>query len=79
MAGDRPRAVGYRVTERMSPGPADEVILATVRDTNADLLAMGADGHSRPRTLMVGSTTSAMPRMSAVPVLVIREYCLLKR
>lgn len=72
LAGDRLRAVGYQVTERMIPGPSDEVILATVRDSNADLLVMGAYGHSRLRMLMVGSTTTALLRTSTVPVLVIR-------
>jgi nucleotide-binding universal stress UspA family protein len=72
LAGDRLRAVGYQVLERMIPGPSDEVILATVRDTNADLLVMGAYGHSRLRMLMVGSTTTALLRTSTVPVLVIR-------
>lgn len=72
LAGDRLRAVGYQVTERVIPGPSDEVILATVRDSNADLLVMGAYGHSRLRMLMVGSTTTALLRTSTVPVLVIR-------
>lgn len=72
LAGDRLRAVGYQVMERMVPGPSDEVILATVRDTDADLLVMGAYGHSRLRMLMVGSTTTALLRTSTVPVLVIR-------
>jgi nucleotide-binding universal stress UspA family protein len=72
LAGDRLRAAGYRVTERMDQGPSDEVILATVRDTDADLLVMGAYGHSRLRMLMVGSTTTALLRTSTVPVLVIR-------
>lgn len=72
VAGDRLRSVGYQVTERVIPGPSDEVILATVRETNADLLVMGAYGHSRLRMLMVGSTTTALLRTSTVPVLVIR-------
>jgi nucleotide-binding universal stress UspA family protein len=72
LAGDRLRAVGYRVSERMLPGPSDEGILTTVRDTHADLLVMGAYGHSRLRMLMVGSTTTALLRTSTVPLLVIR-------
>jgi nucleotide-binding universal stress UspA family protein len=71
-AATRLRAAGYRVTERLEPGHVDQVILATVRDTNADLLVMGAYGHSRLRTLMVGSTTTALLRTSTVPLLVIR-------
>jgi nucleotide-binding universal stress UspA family protein len=78
-AATRLRAAGYRVTERLEPGHVDQVILATVRETNADLLVMGAYGHSRLRMLMVGSTTTALLRTSTVPVLVIREQCLWKR
>ncbi|MBU2284983.1 MAG: universal stress protein, partial [Gammaproteobacteria bacterium] len=38
----------------------------------ADLLVMGAYGHSRIRQLIVGSTTTALLRTSPVPVLVLR-------
>lgn len=33
---------------------------------------MGAYGHSRIRHLIVGSTTTALLRLSAVPVLILR-------
>jgi nucleotide-binding universal stress UspA family protein len=71
-AATRLREAGYRVTELMTPGHAEDVILATVRDTDADLLVMGAYGHSRIRTLIIGSTTTSLLRASTVPVLVIR-------
>lgn len=71
-ASARLREAGYRVTELLKPGHADEVILAVVRDTEADLLVMGAYGHSRIRALIIGSTTTALLRDSPVPVLVIR-------
>ncbi len=71
-AATRLRAAGYRVTELLEPGHVDEVILSTLQDTNADLLVMGAYGHSRIRELIIGSTTTTLLRASAVPVLVIR-------
>ncbi len=71
-AAERLRAAGYRVEAALRPGHADEVILATVRDADADLLVLGAYGHSRIRDLLVGSTTTALLRASTVPVLVIR-------
>ena len=71
-AAARLREVGYRVTEEITPGHADAVILAAVRQSDADLLVMGAYGHSRIRTLVIGSTTTALLRASSVPVLVIR-------
>jgi nucleotide-binding universal stress UspA family protein len=37
-----------------------------------DLLVMGAYGHSRIRSLIVGSTTAAMARRCRIPVLMFR-------
>jgi nucleotide-binding universal stress UspA family protein len=71
-AATRLREAGYQVTEQMTPGHAEDVIQATIRDTDADLLVMGAYGHSRIRTLIIGSTTTTLLRDSTVPVLVIR-------
>lgn len=71
-AAARLREAGYRVEEVLAPGHAEEAILATVRDSGADLLVMGAYGHSRIRELLVGSATTALLRASDVPVLVIR-------
>jgi nucleotide-binding universal stress UspA family protein len=37
-----------------------------------DLLVMGAYGHGRIRSLVVGSTTTAMVRRCKIPVLMFR-------
>jgi nucleotide-binding universal stress UspA family protein len=74
-AANRLRAAGYRVTPRLvkaEPGHPDEHIISTLERTNADLLVMGAYGHSRIRNLIIGSTTNALLRACTAPVLVVR-------
>jgi nucleotide-binding universal stress UspA family protein len=74
-AAGRLRAAGYQVTEQLvkaEPGHPDEVIISAVERTNADLLVMGAYGHSRIRNLIIGSTTNALLRACTAPVLVVR-------
>jgi len=66
------RAAGYHVTTQATAGPADEVIGAAVKEQQANLLVMGAYGHSRIREFIVGSTTTALIRTVATPVLVVR-------
>ena len=53
-------------------GTPEEAILAHLKDSGADVLVMGAYGHSRIRSLMVGSTTTAMLQKAQVPVLLVR-------
>ena len=43
-----------------------------VKSLRADLRVMGAYGHSRIRQPLVGSTTTALLRLSVAPVLVLR-------
>ena len=66
------REAGYHVTTQAMAGPADEVIGAAVKDQQANLLVMGAYGHSRIREFIVGSTTTTLIRTVATPVLVFR-------
>lgn len=66
------REAGYAVTTQATPGSADEVIGAAVKEQNAKLLVMGAYGHSRIREFIVGSTTTALIRTVSTPVLVFR-------
>jgi nucleotide-binding universal stress UspA family protein len=72
MATSRLRDVGYNVTGTIERGDPDHLIPATVGSDGSDLLVMGAYGHSRIRTLMVGSTTTAVLRTSQVSVVVVR-------
>lgn len=74
-AAQRLRDAGYRVTEHLEkaePGHPDEAILSVVEKSRADLLVMGAYSHSRIRSLIIGSTTTAILRACTVPVLVVR-------
>ncbi|MFK7791834.1 MAG: universal stress protein [Devosiaceae bacterium] len=53
-------------------GTPDAVIGATMKDNPEGFLVMGAFGHSPLRTLIVGSTTTAMIRTVHAPVLLMR-------
>ena len=53
-------------------GRPEAVIADIVAQTPGALLMMGAYGHSPLRTLVVGSTTTAMIRTVRVPVLLVR-------
>jgi nucleotide-binding universal stress UspA family protein len=66
------KAGGPRVTARIEPGKPEEVIARAVEAENADLLVMGAYGHSRLRTLVIGSTTAELIRACKVPIAVYR-------
>ena len=63
---------GIPATTRLLHGTPEEAILAHLKDSGADVLVMGAYGHSRIRSLMVGSTTTAMLQKAQVPVLLVR-------
>jgi len=63
---------GFEVDAKLLAGEADEVIIEQLKAQRADLLVMGAYGHSRIRQLLVGSTTSTLVRRSPVPLLLLR-------
>ena len=65
-------AAGYQVDADLQSGDVEEVIGHAINQDNADLLVMGAFGHSRIRQMIVGSTTSAMIRGTKRPVLLFR-------
>lgn len=68
----RLREVGYDVEGLLQSGDPDEVIGGHVETRSIGLLIMGAYGHSRIRSLVIGSTTEAMVRRCKVPVLMFR-------
>ncbi len=65
-------AAGYEVKADLREGDADEIISGAINGGGADLLVMGAFGHSRIRQMIVGSTTTAMIRGTKRPVLLFR-------
>lgn len=63
---------GFDVVTAVRAGEAEVVLREYLLEVNADLLVMGAYGHSRIRHLIMGSTTSTLLRTSPAPVLVLR-------
>lgn len=53
-------------------GKEDRELIKLTREGTVDLLVMGAYGQNRLREMLVGSTTSAVIRKSAIPVLLTR-------
>ena len=62
------RDAGYRVETQVQAGQIDAVISAKVEREGFQLLVMGAYGHSRIRSFMIGSTTTEMIRSCKIPV-----------
>jgi len=65
-------SAGMTVDTSLIPGQVDTVIAAAVDTQAIDLLVMGAYGHSRIRSMIIGSTTSEMLRSCKVPVVLLR-------
>jgi len=63
---------GFEVEAKLENGEPDEVIGSCVEAEGIGLLVMGAYGHSRIRSLVIGSTTTAMLRRCKIPVLMFR-------
>ena len=53
-------------------GHTESVIAQAVEANGVGLLVMGAYGHSRIRSLIIGSTTTAMVRECKIPVVLLR-------
>jgi nucleotide-binding universal stress UspA family protein len=66
------RAAGLEAEESVLSGQPETALGKLVNDAQFDLLVMGAYGHSRIRTLIIGSTTTAMIRSCKVPVVLMR-------
>ena len=63
---------GFSVQADIVPGQPETVIAATVETDGFDLLVMGAYGHSRIRSLIIGSTTTEMIRSCKIPIMLFR-------
>lgn len=63
---------GYKVEAGILAGQPETAIAQVVESDGIDLLVMGAYGHSRIRSLIIGSTTTEMIRSCMVPVVLFR-------
>jgi nucleotide-binding universal stress UspA family protein len=65
-------AGGHAARTDILAGQAETTIARYVEDEGIDLLVMGAYGHSRIRSLIIGSTTTEMVRSCKIPLLLLR-------
>lgn len=65
-------AEAHLIDDSAARAHPERAILKHLDETGADFLVMGAYGHSRIRSLMVGSTTTAILQEARVPVLLVR-------
>ncbi len=66
------KEAGFDVHHSIEDGTADEVIQAYVETHNIDLLVIGAYGHSRIRSIIIGSTTTSVLMSCRIPLLLCR-------
>lgn len=63
---------GFEAEGAALTGAPDRVIAEQVDHGGADLLVMGAYGHSKLRSMIIGSTTTSMVRQCRIPVALFR-------
>ena len=66
------KAAGLNAETSVLPGQPEKALADLVETQGFDMLVMGAYGHSRIRSLVIGSTTTAMIRACKVPVVLMR-------
>jgi len=66
------KAAGIEAATRIVPGQPETELGKLVEDEGFGMVVMGAYGHSRIRSLIIGSTTTEMIRSCKVPVLLMR-------
>jgi nucleotide-binding universal stress UspA family protein len=66
------KAAGIEAETRILPGQPEAELGKLVEDEGFGMLVMGAYGHSRIRSLVIGSTTTEMMRSCKVPVVLMR-------
>ncbi|KRG68425.1 universal stress protein [Pseudoxanthomonas dokdonensis] len=66
------KQAGFEPLLLLKSGEPESLIAEQVQSQEIDLLVMGAYGHSRIRSLLLGSTTTSLLRSCAVPVLLLR-------
>ncbi|WP_294621994.1 universal stress protein [uncultured Roseovarius sp.] len=66
------KAGGFEAEIILEQGEPEKVLAKITQREEHELLVMGAYGHSRVRSLIIGSTTTEMIRSCRVPVLIMR-------
>ena len=66
------QAGGIAAETAVLPGQPETALGKLVDEAGFDILVMGAYGHSRIRSLIIGSTTTEMIRSCKVPVVLVR-------
>lgn len=66
------KAAGIEADTSILPGQPETALGKLVDEARFDMLVMGAYGHSRIRSLIIGSTTTVMIRSCMVPVVLMR-------
>lgn len=66
------KAAGLEAETAILAGQPETALGKLVEEASFDMLVMGAYGHSRIRSLIIGSTTTAMVRSCKVPVILMR-------
>ncbi|MCR9111895.1 MAG: universal stress protein [Rhodobacteraceae bacterium] len=66
------RAGGFEADILIEAGEPEKVLARITAQGGHELLVMGAYGHSRIRSLIIGSTTTEMIRSCRVPILIMR-------
>jgi nucleotide-binding universal stress UspA family protein len=66
------KAAGIDAETSVLQGQPETALAKLVEEAQFDMLVMGAYGHSRIRSLIIGSTTTAMIRACKVPVVLMR-------
>ena len=66
------KAAGIEADFSILPGQPETTLSKLVEDAQFAMLVMGAYGHSRIRSLVIGSTTTEMIRACKVPVVLVR-------
>ncbi|WP_422074040.1 universal stress protein [Tranquillimonas rosea] len=65
-------AAGLETETQILSGQPEEALGKLIEDAGFDHMVMGASGHSRLRSLFVGSTSLEMIRTCKVPILLVR-------
>ncbi len=68
----RLRAGGVEAKTELVAGQPETALPKLIEAQGFDMLVMGAYGHSRIRSLIIGSTTTEMVRSCKVPVMLVR-------